>query len=161
MTLVPWRVRRELVPRRVAELSPWGSMRDVESYFNRFFEDTNGDFLEAFESEWKPAMDISETDEAYLIEADIPGLKKEDVKIEVMDDVVTIKGERKSEKEEKDKKKGYHRVERSYGGFIRTIRVPGGVKGDEVTAKFEDGVLKVTLPKPEEAKPKLISVSPN
>lgn len=158
MTLVPRRIRKELAPRRFGDSDPWNALLDLESFFNRAIGETGGDFFEGFRSEWAPAVDVSETDDAYVVEADIPGMRKEDIKIEVENDVLTIRGERKSEKEEKDEKKGYHRVERRMGAFVRSLRVPGGVKAEDVSAKFQDGVLKVTLPKPEESKPKLITV---
>ena len=86
----------------------------------------------------------------------MPGIKKEDVHIEVNDDVLTIKGKRKGEHEEK--RKDYHRIERQSGSFRRCITIPGGFKSDAVDAKFEDGVLRVTLPKREDAKPRRIEV---
>ncbi len=138
-----------------AALLPWRAPWNLEEEFNRLFEDFGKD-LGSVEERFTPAIDIRETDDAYIVEADVPGLKKEDVHIEVNDDVLTIKGERKNEHEEK--RKDYHRIERQSGSFRRTITVPGGFKYDDVDAKFEDGVLRVTLPKREDAKPRRIEV---
>lgn len=136
-------------------LRPWRAPWGLEEEFSRFFEDF-GNGQGFIEEGFTPAIDIRETDDAYIVEADVPGMKKEDVHIEVNDDVLTIKGERKSEHEEK--RKDYHRIERQSGSFRRTITIPGGFKYDAVDAKFEDGVLRVTLPKHEDAKPRRIEV---
>lgn len=107
-------------------------------------------------AEWSPLVDISEDDKEYLIKAEIPEMKKEDIKLSVHDDVLTITGERKYEKEEKNKK--YHRVERAYGSFMRSFTLPEDADGSKVGAEYKDGVLKVHLPKSEKAKPKAIEV---
>jgi HSP20 family protein len=101
-------------------------------------------------------VDISEDDKEYLIKAEVPEMKKEEIKINVHDDVLAISGERKYEKEEKGKK--YHRVERAYGSFVRTFALPEDADGSKVSAEYKDGVLKVHLPKSEKAKPKAIEV---
>ncbi len=128
---------------------------DLQDEFNRFFEDFGFGSAVA-EQDYTLAMDIRETDEAYIVEADVPGIKKEDVKIEVNEDVLTIRGERKVEQEEK--KKDYHRMERQYGSFRRSVSIPSGIQHDAVKAKFDDGVLRVTLPKREDTKPRRIEV---
>ena len=107
-------------------------------------------------AEWAPLVDITEDDKEYLIKAELPEVKKDEVKVAVENGVLTITGERKFEKEEKNKK--YHRVERAYGSFVRTFIVPDDADADKVTAEFKDGVLKVHLPKSEKAKPKQIEV---
>jgi HSP20 family protein len=107
-------------------------------------------------AEWAPVVDISENDKEYLIKAELPGIKKEDVHISVEKGVLTISGERKFEKEEKDKK--YHRVERAYGAFVRTFIVPDDAEADKVAAEFKDGLLTIHIPKSEKAKPKQIEV---
>jgi HSP20 family protein len=107
-------------------------------------------------AEWAPVVDISENDKEYLIKAELPGIKKEDVHISVEKGVLTISGERKFEKEEKDKK--YHRVERAYGAFVRTFIVPDDAEADKVGAEFKDGLLTIHIPKSEKAKPKQIEV---
>ena len=130
---------------------------DLDEDFKRVFGEGFGDLSPWRGERFVPAIDVKETDEGYVIEADIPGLRKEDIHIEVTDDVVTLKGERKQEVDKKEK--DYHRIERSYGSFRRSIQRPGGFKHDRVDAKFEDGVLRISLPKPEEAKPKRITVN--
>jgi len=103
-----------------------------------------------------PAVDISETDAEYLIKAELPEVKKEDVKVTVQHGVLTIHGERKHEKEEKGKR--YHRVERSYGSFTRSFTLPDEVDETKVRAEYKDGMLHLHLPKSEKAKPKAIDV---
>jgi len=107
-------------------------------------------------TEWSPSVDIIEDEKEWLVKADLPEVKKEDVKVTVENGVLAIAGERKFEKEEKDKK--YHRVERSYGTFMRSFTLPDGADGSKVNAEFKDGVLKVHLPKSEKAKPKAVEV---
>jgi HSP20 family protein len=107
-------------------------------------------------ADWTPSVDISETEGEYQIKAEIPDVKKEDVKITLEDGVLTIQGERKHEKEEKGKK--FHRIERSYGSFARTFALPDVIEVDQVKAEFKDGVLSLHLPKSEKAKPKAIEV---
>jgi len=107
-------------------------------------------------AEWAPLVDITEDDKEYLIKADLPDVKKEDVKLTVQDDVMSISGERKYEKDEKGKK--YHRVERAYGSFMRSFTLPEDADGSKVSAEYKEGVLKVHLPKSEKAKPKSIEV---
>ena len=107
-------------------------------------------------SEWRPLVDIVEDEKEYLIKAELPDVKKEDVKVTVENGVLTITGERKFEKEEKGKK--YHRIERAYGSFMRSFTLPEGAAGDKISAEFKDGVLKVHLPKSAEPKSKPIDV---
>ncbi len=107
-------------------------------------------------AEWAPLVDIVEDDNEYLIKAELPEVKKDEVKVTVQDDVLTITGERQYEKEEKEKK--YHRVERAYGSFARSFTLPEDADGEKVAAEFKDGVLKVHLPKSEKARPKSIEV---
>lgn len=108
-------------------------------------------------SQWTPAVDISEDDHEFLVKAELPEMKKEDVKVSVENGELTISGERKFEKEEKNKK--YHRVERSYGSFARSFTLPDNVNADKVTAEFKEGLLQVHLPKQETAKPKAVQVA--
>lgn len=108
-------------------------------------------------ADWTPSVDISETDTAYLIKGEIPGVKKEDVKVTVQDGMLTIQGERKMEKEEKGKK--FHRVERSYGSFVRSFRLPDDADENKVKAEFKDGMINVTLAKSAKAKTKAINVA--
>ena len=107
-------------------------------------------------AEWAPLVDIVEDDKEYLIKVEVPEVKKDNVKVTVQDDVLTITGERTLEKEETGRK--YHRVERAYGRFVRSFTLPEDADGNKVAAEFKDGVLKVHLPKSEKAKPKTIEV---
>jgi HSP20 family protein len=101
-------------------------------------------------------MDLVETDDHFVLKADLPGLKEEDVNIEVEENVLTVSGERKAEHE--DKREGYVRVERSYGSFRRSLTLPEGVDAEAVTANFDNGVLEVRIPKPEERKPRRVAI---
>ncbi|HET9845608.1 MAG TPA: Hsp20/alpha crystallin family protein [Nitrospira sp.] len=107
-------------------------------------------------TEWTPLVDITEDDKEYLVKAEIPEMKKEDIKINVHDDVLTVSGERRYEKEEKAKK--FHRVERAYGSFMRSFGLPENADGSKISAEYKDGVLKVHLPKSEQAKKKAVEV---
>jgi HSP20 family protein len=105
---------------------------------------------------WTPAVDIREQNDAYLVEVELPGLSKDDVKITMENNILTIQGEKKQEKEEK--RGDYHRTERVYGSFQRSFTLPSSVKNDKIEAQYKNGILTVTLPKVEEAKPKAIEV---
>jgi HSP20 family protein len=137
-------------------LTKWNPFRELEDIQNRLrslFGRTpmRGLGEEAMTvSEWTPLVDIAEDDKEYLIKAELPEVKKEDVKVSFENGVLTITGERKFEKEEKGKK--YHRVERAYGLFVRSFALPEGAAGDKISAEFKDGVLKVHLAKSGEAK---------
>jgi HSP20 family protein len=133
-------------------------MRDLEGQFNRLFGELARDY-DFFDRGWAPAMDLKEDEHAFTVEADLPGLKKEDIDVSVVDNIVTIKGERKHESETNEK--GYHRVERRYGTFERSFEIPGGFAAENISAQFSDGVLRVMLPKREESKPKQVEVKVN
>lgn len=148
-------------------LTRWNPATDIahdldtmQKRMNRMFSDflsrREGDGEELSPGVWNPAVDVVEHDDSFVIEAELPGMNKDDIKISVANDVLTIRGEKKIEKE--DKKKNYHRTERSYGGFTRTFTLPANVKADKVEAEFNNGVLNITVPKSEEAKPKQIDV---
>ena len=107
-------------------------------------------------TEWAPLVDIIEDDKEYLVKAELPEVKREDVNVAVENGVLTIRGERKFEKEEKNKR--YHRVERGYGSFARSFTLPDVADADKVTAEFKDGVLRVHLPKTAKAKARHIDV---
>jgi HSP20 family protein len=109
------------------------------------------------EGEWSPSVDVAEKDGEIVVTAELPGVTKDDVDITITNDILTVKGEKKEEKEVK--KENYHRVERSYGSFQRAIPLPTGVKGDEAKANYKDGVLRIIVPKSEEAKPKQIEIN--
>jgi HSP20 family protein len=104
---------------------------------------------------WQPAIDISDEKDHYLVKADLPGVSKDDIKISVQDNVLTIRGERKHESEKKEK--NYYRLERAYGAFERRLTL-GDVKSEAISAKYQDGVLEVVIPKAESAKPRNIDV---
>lgn len=140
---------------------PFRELEDVTNRLNRIFgrslaRSESGQNMLAV-ADWAPSVDISETDSEYLIKGEIPGVKKEDVKVTIQDGMLTIQGERKQEKEEKGKK--FHRIERSYGSFVRSFRVPDDADENSVKAEFKDGMLNVTLAKSAKAKPKAIEVS--
>jgi HSP20 family protein len=104
-------------------------------------------------------VDIAEHDDAYTVKMELPGVNKDEVKITLESNILTIRGEKKQEKE--TKKENYHRIERSYGSFERSFTLPTSVKSDKIDAAYNNGVLQITLPKVEEAKPKQIEVKVN
>jgi len=106
--------------------------------------------------EWHPSLDVSETKNDLVIKAELPGMDPNDIDISLNNGFLMIKGEKKQEKEEKDE--NYHLLERSYGSFTRSVRLPREVQSDKITASFKNGVLKITLPKPEGAKKKEIKI---
>jgi HSP20 family protein len=137
---------------------PFKELEGIQTRLNHMFGDspTRAFDDDRFFANWAPPVDIQETEKEYIVKADLPDVKKEDVKIEIDEDVLTVEGERKQEKEEKDKR--FHRTERSYGRFVRRFALPTHVDGTAVKAEFKDGVLNVHLPKTEAAKPKAIEV---
>jgi HSP20 family protein len=126
---------------------------DIDRVFDAFFgaRTANGTTRR-----WVPAMDLVETDDHLVLRADLPGLDKEDVEIEVKDGVLIISGERRTEHE--DSADGYHRVERAYGRFSRSLSLPQGIDADQVQADFDKGVLEVRIPKPAERKPHRVQI---
>jgi len=129
----------------------------MQKEINRVFEDFSRGSLSTFSgSEVSPRIDIAETDGAVEVTAELPGIDEKDVEVVLRDDVLTIKGEKKSEKEEK--KKDYHLVERSYGSFARSIRLPFEADSEAVKANFAKGVLKVSVAKPAEVKEKTVKI---
>jgi HSP20 family protein len=132
----------------------------LQNRFNTVFGRTSlrqGNTEEALAlADWAPAVDISEDDKEFVIKAELPGIKREEVKVTVEDGVLSISGERKTEKEEKNKK--LHRVERSYGSFLRSFSLPEGADASKVNAEFADGVLSVRLAKTPKSQPKTIEV---
>jgi len=106
---------------------------------------------------WAPRVDIKENGNEIIIHADLPGMKKEDVQLELHDDILTLNGERKEEKKEQNEK--YHRVERTYGKFQRRVGLPSGIDASKISAGFQDGVLEIKIKKPEQAQPKKIEIN--
>jgi HSP20 family protein len=137
---------------------PFRELETIQARLNKFFNEVPAvrgeeDF---FFSDWAPAIDIQETDKEYVVKADLPEVKKEDMKVEVDNGVMTIEGERKREKEEKGKT--FHRIERSYGKFVRRFSLPTEIDASHVEAAFKEGVLTVHLPKTAATKSKSIEV---
>lgn len=139
---------------------PFREMSALQERMNRLFSDVRAQAPvrgeEIVQGTWVPAVDIFETNEAIVIKAELPGITSQDILLEVKDNTLTLKGEKKFEKEVKEE--NYHRVERSYGSFQRAFTLPGTIHQEKVKAKFKDGILEITLPKVEEAKPKQIKV---
>lgn len=148
-------------------LRVWEPFRNFKPFygdFERWFDETAGVLDErtrhtnadVYET---PKVDVYETDDSYVLKADLPGLKKEDIKIDVHDNTLTFKGEKKVEK--KTEKDNYVRVERSYGSFKRSFTLSDNVDSENIKAGYKDGVLEITLVKKEEAKPKEINIEVN
>lgn len=148
----------------LSKLTRWDPIREMTEIQNRFanlmgrtplsLQENSEEALTT--TEWVPPVDISEDDKEYAIQAELPDVRKEDVKVSVENGVLTISGERKFEKEEKNRK--YHRVERAYGFFSRSFALPDAAEADQVKADYKDGVLHVHVPKSERAKAKRIEV---
>ncbi|MFI5015382.1 MAG: Hsp20/alpha crystallin family protein [Hyphomicrobiales bacterium] len=151
---------RSLIPvgrNRTALTAQTNPFVSLQQEIERLFDDFGGSFSGFGEKgNLVPRMDVTETDKAIEVTAELPGLEEKDVEINLADDLLTIRGEKKSEKEEKDK--NYHLVERNYGSFSRSIQLPAGVKSDAIQASIAKGVLKVTVPKPEPSVTKKIEV---
>ena len=147
MTIVRWEPLRELS----------SLQNEMNRLFNTVFDAPatpgNGGTMRR----WVPAMDLLETADHFVLRADLPGMTQDDVKIELEDSTLTVSGERKSEHE--DKQEGYYRVERAFGSFSRSLTLPKGINADAVTASFDNGVLEIRVPKPEERKPRRISIA--
>lgn len=153
MSLVRWNPARDLS----AFPSDVLSMRkEFNRLFDNFFHGDLTDTTSAFTSTWIPAVDIAERENDFDVKMELPGVAKEDVKITMQEGILTVKGEKKQEKESKGS--DYHRVERSYGSFQRSFSLPAAVRAADIDASFSDGVLRITLPKAEEARPKQIDV---
>src|SRR5881628_3902439 len=156
------RSRKELIV--MTALTRWDPLKEMEELQNRlsgFFGRApvrrgNGEQESITVAEWAPLVDITEDDKEYLIKAELPEVKKDEVKVTVEHGVLTLSGERKFEKEEKNKR--YHRVERAYGGFTRSFTLPDDADATKVTAEFKDGLLTVRVAKSERAQPKSVEV---
>jgi HSP20 family protein len=144
MTLVRW--------------NPWREIEERTERYSRSMDQAQTGGQEVVDTgDWAPRVDIAETITAFEIKVEIPEVNKEDVKVTVYNGILTIRGERKQEKEEKGKK--YHRVERNYGNFTRSFTLPDNVDENEIKAVFKDGMLNLQIHKTEEPKPKAIEVS--
>ncbi len=144
MENVPWKPFREIVPFR----------KEMDNLFKRFFGESP--LAEVFAEQWLPAMDVSETEDMVLVKAELPGLEVSDIEVSMLGDRLMIKGEKKKEAERTGEH--YHSSERYYGAFQRSFQLPATVKIDQVEAKFDKGILTITLPKTEEAKTKEVKI---
>ena len=150
-----------LAPIRARELLGPEPFRALQNRLNRIFEEAFGPLGLAAEEDlgirgWTPSCDVYETDAELVLKLDLPEIKKEDIKVHVDGNVLTIRGERKLEKDVK--KENYHRIERSYGEFVRSFTLPPTLDPNTLTAESKDGVLRITVKKREEAKAKAIEV---
>jgi HSP20 family protein len=142
MTIVRWEPFRELSSLQT----------EMNRLFNAAFEGPGN----SGSRRWTPAMDLLETEDQFVLRADLPGMGEDDVNIELEDNVLTVSGERKAEHEEK--REGFYRMERAHGTFSRSLTLPKGIDPEAVTAAFDRGVLEVRVPKPEQRKPRRISI---
>ena len=130
---------------------------EMNRLFNTFFDQPSPTGRGGAGRRWIPAMDLIETGEHYVLRADLPGLSDEDVSVQFEDNVLTISGERKTERE--TDQEGYYRLERSFGGFSRSLTLPQGVDPEGVQGHFDRGVLEIRIPKPEQKKPRQVQIS--
>jgi len=135
--------------------SPWQELEGMQRTLSRLLDEGGMSTSSEFGT-WMPAVDIRETDDALLVYAELPGIDKKDIHVDVHDGVLTISGERKYEKDVKEE--NVHRTERAYGRFSRSFSLPRTVDADKVDARLKDGVLEIRLPKTESAKPKAIEI---
>lgn len=141
----------------IVKWNPLRELEDMQMRLNRFFTEAPAPRSEKpLFADWAPAVDIQETAQEYLIKAELPEMKREDIQVNVLDGVLTLEGERSQEKEEKGKK--FHKTERSYGKFVRQFALPAEVDAAKVQAEYKEGLLSVHLPKTAVAKPTAVSV---
>lgn len=145
----------------IVRWDPFGGLLPNRDNFNRFFNEALTNFMNAEEPTqkkgWAPPVDIYETAQSLVLKSELPGIDPKDVEVRIDNGTLYLKGERKQEKDVKEEH--YHRVERSYGSFMRTFTLPSSVDTDNVKAEYKDGVLTLTLAKKEEAKPKTIKIN--
>ena len=133
---------------------PFAELGEMRSRFDRLF----GEWLNGHERAWTPAIDVVREDDHLVVRADLPGMKPEEVKIEVEDDILTVSGEHRESKEQKEK--NYVQQERRYGSFSRSMALPVGVDAKKIKAKTHDGVVEVTIPLPDKAKKEPVRITP-
>jgi HSP20 family protein len=145
----------------IVRWEPFRELSSLQTEMNRLFNAAVGDMPNGGTTgsarRWVPAMDLLETDDDFVLRADLPGMSESDVNIELEDNVLTLSGERKAEHEEKSE--GFYRVERASGSFSRSLTLPKGVDPEAVDASFDRGVLEVRIPKPEQRKPRKITIA--
>jgi len=142
--------------RYLTKWEPFSDLVSLRDDMDQLFETFFGQHSEDRKGFWTPILDIEESNGNIVVKAEIPGMEKDEIKVSVRNNMLSISGERKQEIETKDKT--FHRIERSYGKFSRTITLPSEVDADKIKAAYKDGVLNITLPKPESMKPKQIEV---
>jgi HSP20 family protein len=135
---------------------PWSMLDQLRKEMDRAFERSTGETGNVVTSDWTPAVDIKESDNAFTIIADIPGVDPKDIEVHMENGMLTIKGERETEK--KEEQEGYKRVERSYGSFYRRFTMPDTANSEKIGAKSKNGVLEITIPKHEKVQPRKIAV---
>lgn len=143
----------------VIRWDPFRDMVTLRERMNRLFEESlasRGEESDIWRGEWYPSVDIHEKDKELVLNAELPGVEEKDVDVEVEGNTLSIKGKREMEKETKEE--DYHRIERSYGSFCRSFTLPANVDADKIKAEMDNGVLKVTMPKKPELKPKRVKV---
>ncbi|MBI5375642.1 MAG: Hsp20/alpha crystallin family protein [Candidatus Schekmanbacteria bacterium] len=145
----------------IVRWDPFRDMVTIRDRMNKLFDDvfSKSDLTKEHDLDglWSPSVDIYETDESVVLKAELPEVEEKDIEIKLEDNVLTLKGERKLEKEAK--KENYYRMERAYGAFSRAFSIPSRVDQENVTANFKDGVLKITMSKKKEAQEKKIEIS--
>ncbi len=156
MAMERWRPRWGVVP--------WRPFRELEEMERRFEDILGRPFTPAAwrrfpieERGWAPAIDVFEKEDRFVVKAELPGMKEEDIDVSIVGDTLTIKGEKKTESEAKEE--DYYCCERSYGGFLRSIALPANVDANKIEASYEDGVLEIALPKAPEIKPKKVPIA--
>jgi len=155
MAIVPWRKREDW--------DPFRELENLQQNMNKLFNSSLSRWPETAKSvfsgfDWAPSVDVEDKKDKIVVKAELPGMDKNDVKITLEDDALIISGEKKHEEEKDDKEKGYYHRECSYGSFKRLIEIPSAIDKSKVDASYKNGVLKIILPKTEEAKPKQIDI---
>ena len=147
MALIRWEPAREIT----------SLQQEMNRLFSTFFDAPAGPAANGAARRWVPPMDLVETDDHFVLRADLPGLSEADVDLSLESDVLTLSGERRVEHEQRGE--GFYRVERATGAFSRSLTLPEGVDGDAITARFDKGVLEVRIPKPEQQKPRKLQIA--
>lgn len=143
---------------RFDKWEPFDELANLRNRMDRLFARVGEDYEQPiYAGNWMPTTDLYETKDAIVLKSELPGIEQKDINIEIENNVLTISGERKFE--ETTEEKGYQRFERKYGKFVRTFTIPVNTMPDKITANFQNGILELTIPKAEEAKPKKITVN--